>query len=93
MFADTAIRCSEIINLEVNWVQDTTLKIIFGKGAKWRYVPISLMLRKYMIHYERIREGYLKSLGRPIYNNNVYCTFRHFISITTGYFNVVLLLS
>ncbi|MEK5233157.1 hypothetical protein MHB42_15650 [Lysinibacillus sp. FSL K6-0232] len=52
-------------------MQDTTLKI-FGKGVKWRYVPISLMLRKYMIRYERICEGYLSSLGRPAHNNNYF---------------------
>lgn len=59
MFADTGIRCSELINLETEWINETNIKI-FGKGAKWRYVPISLMLRKYMIRYERIKEGYFK---------------------------------
>ncbi|USK33531.1 tyrosine-type recombinase/integrase [Bacillus sp. F19] len=60
MFTDTGIRCSELINLETGWINETNLKI-FGKGAKWRYVPISLMLRKYMIRYERIKEGYFKN--------------------------------
>lgn len=59
MFTDTGIRCSELINLETEWINETNIKI-FGKGAKWRYVPISLMLRKYMIRYERIKEGYFK---------------------------------
>jgi integrase/recombinase XerD len=63
MFEDTGIRCSELINLEIEWINDTDIKI-FGKGAKWRYVPISLMLRKYMIRYERIKEGYFKKINK-----------------------------
>nr|WP_054549556.1 tyrosine-type recombinase/integrase [Lysinibacillus sphaericus] len=59
MFVDTGIRCAELINLENDWINDTNLRI-FGKGAKWRYVPMSLMLRKYMIRYERIKDGYFK---------------------------------
>ncbi|MGJ3195065.1 tyrosine-type recombinase/integrase [Peribacillus frigoritolerans] len=60
MFTDTGIRCSELINLETNWINETNIKI-FGKGSKWRYVPISLMLRKYMIRYERMKKGYFKN--------------------------------
>lgn len=67
MFVDTAIRCSELINLETDWINDTNIRI-FGKGAKWRYVPISLMLKKYMIRYERIKEGYFKD-KQLAYNN------------------------
>lgn len=60
MFVDTGIRMSELINLESGWINDTNIRV-FGKGAKWRYVPISLMLKKYMIRYERIKEGYFKN--------------------------------
>ena len=67
MFVDTGIRCSELINLETNWINETNLSV-FGKGAKWRYVPISLMLKKYMIRYERIKEKYF-SKKRLEYNN------------------------
>lgn len=42
MFADTGIRMSELINLQSNLVHDTTMNI-FGKGAKWRFVPVSLI--------------------------------------------------
>jgi len=69
MFADTGIRCSELINLETDWINETNIKI-FGKGAKWRYVPISLMLRKYMIRYERIKEGYFKK--KNLEHNNYF---------------------
>jgi integrase/recombinase XerD len=58
-FVDSCIRKSELINLKAEYINDTNL-IIFGKGSKWRYVPISLMLRKYMIRYEWIKEGYFK---------------------------------
>ena len=69
MFTDTGIRCSELINLETEWINETNIKI-FGKGAKWRYVPISLMLRKYMIRYERIKEGYFKK--KKLEHNNYF---------------------
>ncbi|MFJ5623398.1 tyrosine-type recombinase/integrase [Peribacillus loiseleuriae] len=59
MFVDTGIRMSELINLQTGWINETNLKVL-GKGAKWRYVPISLMLRKYMIRFERIKEVYFK---------------------------------
>lgn len=59
MFVDTGIRMSELINVQSSWINETNLKVL-GKGAKWRYVPISLMLKKYMIRYERIKEIYFK---------------------------------
>lgn len=59
MFVDTGIRMSELINLQSGWINETNMRV-FGKGAKWRYVPISLMLKKYMIRYERMKEGYFK---------------------------------
>lgn len=58
-FIDTGVRMSELIGIQSELVNDTNIKV-FGKGAKWRYVPVSLMLRKYMIRYERIREVYFK---------------------------------
>lgn len=70
-FADTGIRCAELINLETGWINETNIKI-FGKGAKWRYVPISLMLRKYMIRYERMKEGYFKKLNKNLQHNNYF---------------------
>ncbi|WP_028393609.1 tyrosine-type recombinase/integrase [Bacillus cihuensis] len=69
MFTDTGIRCSELINLETDWINETNIKI-FGKSAKWRYVPMSLMLRKYMIRYERIKEGYFKK--KSLEHNNYF---------------------
>lgn len=59
MFVDTGIRMSELINLQSDWFNETNIKVL-GKGAKWRYVPMSLMLKKYMIRYDRLKEGYFK---------------------------------
>ncbi|WP_235867519.1 tyrosine-type recombinase/integrase [Priestia abyssalis] len=59
MFADTGIRMTELINLQSSWIHDTSMNI-FGKGSKWRYIPVSFMLKKYMIRYERIKEAYFK---------------------------------
>ncbi|USK82627.1 hypothetical protein LHV56_12430 [Peribacillus frigoritolerans] len=68
---------TELINIQSGWVNETNIRV-FGKGAKGRYVPISLMLKKYMIRYEQIKEGYLKNkklehdnyflsrIGRPL---------------------------
>lgn len=59
LFVDTGIRMAELINLQYDWIGDTTIKIL-GKGKKWRYVSISLNLKKYMIRYERVRASYFK---------------------------------
>lgn len=59
MFVDTGIRMSELINLQSEWVYDTNIRIM-GKGSKWRFAPISLMLKKYMIRYERIKAKYFE---------------------------------
>ncbi|MGW6297987.1 tyrosine-type recombinase/integrase [Peribacillus butanolivorans] len=60
MFVDTGIRMTELINVQSGWINETNIRV-FGKGSKWRYVPISLMMKKYMIRYERIKEGYYKN--------------------------------
>ncbi|KAA9018056.1 tyrosine-type recombinase/integrase [Niallia endozanthoxylica] len=69
MFFDTGIRMSELINLQSSYVHETNMQI-YGKGAKWRYVPISLMLKKYMIRYERIKEQYFK--GKSLEHDNYF---------------------
>jgi integrase/recombinase XerD len=69
MFIDTGIRMSELINIQSDWVNDTNIRV-FGKGAKWRYVPTSLLLKKYMIRYERLKEGYFKK--KSLEHNNYF---------------------
>ncbi|WP_083954025.1 tyrosine-type recombinase/integrase [Cytobacillus eiseniae] len=60
MFVDTGLRMSELINLHCSYLNETNMRVL-GKGSKWRYVPISLMLKKYMIRFERIKEAYFKN--------------------------------
>jgi len=71
MFVDTGIRLSELINLETAWIYDTNMKIL-GKGRKWRYAPMSLMLKKYMIRYERVKEKYFTKLNRNLEHDNYF---------------------
>ncbi|WP_317326959.1 tyrosine-type recombinase/integrase [Turicibacter sanguinis] len=56
---DTGIRNIELCNLSITDVRDTVI-YIKGKGRKERVVPISPMLKKIMIRYERVRESYIK---------------------------------
>lgn len=69
MFFDTGIRMSELINLQSSYIHETSMQI-YGKGAKWRHVPISLMLKKYMIRYQRIKEQYFK--GKKLEHSNYF---------------------
>ena len=58
-FLDTGIR-----NLELYTIRNEDIKeryiIIHGKGNKERYVPITPLLKKYMIKYERIKDIYFR---------------------------------
>lgn len=57
---DTGIRNFELCQLKITDIRETVIYIM-GKGKKERVVPISPYLKKIMIKYERIREGYLKN--------------------------------
>ena len=53
----TGLRVSEIIAMEVNWIDfDEKMITVFGKGRKWRRTPID---REYLMHVRR----YLKDEG------------------------------
>ena len=56
---DTGIRNSELCNLKVTDIRDTYINI-FGKGKKIRHVPITQVINKYLIRYNRVRENYIK---------------------------------
>lgn len=56
---DTGIRNLELCTLGILDIKDTVI-YIKGKGRKERVVPISPMLKKIMIKYERAREEYIK---------------------------------
>ena len=61
VFVDTGIRLSELIKLQENWIEDSVIRI-HGKGSKWRYVPISPNLKKMILRFNRIREGYFQRI-------------------------------
>jgi len=59
MLFDTGIRKLELCTLGILDVKDIVI-YIKGKGRKERIVPISPMLKKILIKYERVREEYIK---------------------------------
>ncbi len=59
MLFDTGIRNSELCNLKMTDIRDTYIHI-FGKGKKVRHVPITQILNKYLIRYNRARTNYIK---------------------------------
>ena len=71
---DTGIRNLELCNLKRTDVRETTI-YIFGKGRKERVVPISPVLKKVMIKYERIRDNYLKD--NVLSYDNYFLSFRY----------------
>ena len=56
---DTGIRNFELCNLKLTDVRETYI-LIHGKGKKDRIVPISPILSKQLIEYDRVRDFYIK---------------------------------
>ena len=56
---DTGIRNSELCYLKTSDIRDTYINIL-GKGKKIRYVPITQVLNKYLIKYNRARTSYIR---------------------------------
>lgn len=71
---DTGIRNFELCQLKRNDIRETIIYIM-GKGNKERVVPISPYLKKVMIKYERIREGYLKN--NILHYDNYFLSYRN----------------
>ncbi len=59
LLIDTGIRCNELCNIELLDVRDTVIHIK-GKGNKERIVPLSPLIKKLIIRYDRARESYIK---------------------------------
>lgn len=72
-FVDTGIRASELINIHHHDVLDTNIKIS-GKGRKERYVPISPILKKNIIKYERMKIDYFKD--KLLTHSNYFVSYR-----------------
>lgn len=71
---DTGIRNFELCQLKIIDIRETVIYIM-GKGKKERVVPISPYLKKIMIKYERIREGYLKN--NILHYDNYFLSYRN----------------
>lgn len=71
---DTGIRNFELCQLKITDIRETVIYIM-GKGNKERVVPISPYLKKIMIKYERIREGYLKN--NILHYDNYFLSYRN----------------
>ena len=64
MLIATGARISEILNLEIKNVENTDFEFVkvFGKGSKYRYIPIYPELEKELKEYiEKYRPGLKKS--------------------------------
>lgn len=85
-FADTGIRNSELIDIQHDDILETNIKIR-GKGRKERYVPISPVLKKNMIKYERMKEFYFKD--KLLTHNNYFVSYRSLPLTTEAMLNVV----
>lgn len=57
LFFETGIRCLEMINIKPADIHDDYI-IIHGKNHKQRVVPITPILKKALMRYDRVREGY-----------------------------------
>lgn len=60
LLMDTGVRNAELCSITNSDINIRTITI-HGKGNKERQVPISPLLKKYMIRYERIRKEYFKN--------------------------------
>lgn len=75
LFVDTGLRNFEVCNLKRTDVRESIIFVANGKGNKERVVPISPMLKKQLIKYERIRDAYLKD--SLLHYDNYFLSFYH----------------
>lgn len=73
MLVDTGLRNSELCDLRIGDVRETVV-FVHGKGRKERIVPISPQLKKLLIKFERVREGYLKD--NILHYDNYFLSYR-----------------
>ncbi|WP_455543381.1 tyrosine-type recombinase/integrase [Intestinibacter sp.] len=70
---DLGIRANELCEMDSLNIFETNLKII-GKGNKERYLPISPVLKKQMMKYERARAIYYQN--NPMKYTNYFLSYR-----------------
>jgi integrase/recombinase XerD len=71
-FCEVGCRCLELCSITDLDIFDTTIRVN-GKGRKQRYVPISPLLKKYMIKYERARGHYFTD--KILAHNNYFLSY------------------
>ena len=59
MLFDSGIRNSELCSIKVDDIKTSHI-VIHGKGKKIRHVPITAIMNKFLIKYQRCRENYIK---------------------------------
>lgn len=59
MFVETGVRCLELCKITPDDIKDDFI-IINGKNNKQRVVPISPVLKKALMRYDRVREEYFR---------------------------------
>lgn len=58
----TGIRVSELVNMEVDWIDfEEKMITVFGKGKKWRRTPVD---RESLMHLKRYQKDEQISRGR-----------------------------
>lgn len=57
-FLETGIRCTELCNIKLEDIHENHITIMFGKNHKSRVVPITPILNKALMRYNRVRESY-----------------------------------
>lgn len=70
---DTGIRNLELCSLKMLDVRETVI-LVHGKSNKDRFVPISPLLKKIMIKYERIKTNYM--LNKFVKQDNYFLSYR-----------------
>lgn len=70
---DLGLRAKELCDLDSLSIYDNTLKVV-GKGKKERYLPISPLLKKQMLKYERAKASYYQDY--MLKHTNYFLSFR-----------------
>lgn len=73
MLFETGIRCWELCCMRSEDIHEDFIVIANGKGHKQRVVPITAILHKAMIKYERVRDDYFSLKAT---DNNYFLSFR-----------------
>lgn len=63
LLLDSGIRNNELCDIRMEDITDNAIRI-HGKGKKIRYVPLTTMINKMFVKYNRVRSAYIKDKPR-----------------------------